>query len=67
MTIERPPLHYEIETLPDGRIAIWRTSKDNKKVYSVTEIMPKPEPQPPEPTDQLAALLKAMADMDDAQ
>jgi hypothetical protein len=58
------PLHYQVETLPHGGIAIWRTSKDKKKVYSVTEIMPVTQ-EPPNLDDQLAALRQAMADTND--
>jgi hypothetical protein len=64
--MDQTPLHYQIETLPNGGIAIWRTSNDNRKVYSVTEIMPGPKPKPeppPDVTDQLTALRQAMAEM----
>ena len=56
MKTQLPALHYQVEILPHC-IAIWRTSIDNAKVYSVSEIVP----EPPEP-DPLALLLQAMAE-----
>lgn len=56
MKTQLPALHYQVEILPHC-IAIWRTSIDSAKVYSVSEIVP----EPPEP-DPLALLLQAMAE-----
>jgi hypothetical protein len=60
--VSNPPLHYLIEPLPNGDIAVWRTSSDGTKVYSATEITPV---ESPPPMDPLTLLLQAMADIDD--